>query len=503
MTSRMLDRLIAVMPFGRARRRCPGHQVHRRATVSPDARLLGTGSTIHDGARIRASTAGPHLRLFGATRIDRCSLGSYVSINYRCYVGDATIGSYTYVADDCQISHADIGSYCSIGPQLLVGLGQHPTGWISTSPVFFSPAKQCGTSFAGQSHFQERARVTIGNDVWIGARAYVRDGVTIGDGAVIGAGAVVTRDVPPYAIAAGIPASVRRLRFPQQDVDRLLELRWWDWDPERVERHAALFRPARRRHLPGRRQRLTPCPDHPRASGHTKFFYQATVRHPMTRRRRSCATPPRPAAPVRRTKERDGMIVAIDTTTAPSGDVAQGTLDAIALLAQPCSPRRRAGAARPGGTPPVVAPTQRTGWRRSSRWSRLRRASGRRPTHRRRKLALLADHRVDLLHVAGGGPLDVLAVSLPVVLSVDGLAHRTSPGRFTAPQRWHCETWWTASAFRADAMIVPDDAVRNDLQKQLGVDPAKLFVARADGLLAGLAAAYGRATRATPSRKAA
>jgi acetyltransferase-like isoleucine patch superfamily enzyme len=224
------------------RRQLPGHHVHRLADVTVDSTLLGTGSTIHSGARVRASTVGAHFRVFGSTRIDRCTIGAHVSINYRCYVGDATIGSYTYVADDCQISHADVGRYCSIGPQLLVGLGQHPTDWISTSPVFFSPAKQCGTTFTDQSHFQERARVTIGNDVWIGARVYVRDGVTIGDGAIVGAGAVVTRDVPAYAIVAGVPATVRRMRFSKRDVDRLLAMKWWEWDPERVRRHAHLFR---------------------------------------------------------------------------------------------------------------------------------------------------------------------------------------------------------------------------------------------------------------------
>jgi acetyltransferase-like isoleucine patch superfamily enzyme len=274
----MLARMLNATAIGRAfdyRRRYPGQRVDRRAAVCRDTRLLGgvrvdagarvvgsvvgagsvvragavvdgctvgPGLTLHAGARMRASTAGANVRAFGSTRVDRCTLGDHVSVNYRCYLGDATVGSYTYVADDCQVSHADVGRYCSIGPQLLVGLGRHPTDWISTSPVFFSPAAQCGTSFADQSHFQERARVTIGNDVWIGARVYIRDGVTIGDGAIVGAGAVVTRDVPPYAIVAGVPATVRRLRFPPADVERLLAVRWWDWDPERVRQHAAAFR---------------------------------------------------------------------------------------------------------------------------------------------------------------------------------------------------------------------------------------------------------------------
>ncbi len=197
------------------------------------------------------------------------------------------------------------------------------------------------------------------------------------------------------------------------------------------------------------------------------------------------------------------MIVAIDTTTAPPGDVAAGTLDLVALLAQPRSPatglvllgreehRRSLRHATHGLATVLTLESPETGLRQTS-------------DYRRRKLALLEAHRVALLHVAGGGPLDVLAVALPVVLSVDGLAHRTSPGRFTAPERWQRETWWTASAFRADTLVVPDDAVRDDLQKQLGVDPGKVFVARADRLLAGLAAAYDRASsRATPTRKAA
>jgi hypothetical protein len=70
----------------------------------------------------------------------------------------------------------------------------------------------------------------IGNDVWIGDRAFIMAGVRIGDGAVVAAGAVVTKDVPPYAVVGGVPARIIKYRFDQPTVDKLLELKWWRYD---------------------------------------------------------------------------------------------------------------------------------------------------------------------------------------------------------------------------------------------------------------------------------
>ncbi len=88
---------------------------------------------------------------------------------------------------------------------------------------------------------------TIGNDVWMGHNVNVLSGINIGDGAVIAAGAVVTKDVPPYAVMAGVPATVKRLRFPEKIIERLLRSRWWDLElaaaqRTAVQRHRALSR---------------------------------------------------------------------------------------------------------------------------------------------------------------------------------------------------------------------------------------------------------------------
>ena len=76
--------------------------------------------------------------------------------------------------------------------------------------------------------------VTIGSDVWTGHNVNVMPGVSIGDGAVVGAGSVVTKDVPPFAVVVGAPATVQRLRFSEKIVERMLRLRWWDLELEEL-----------------------------------------------------------------------------------------------------------------------------------------------------------------------------------------------------------------------------------------------------------------------------
>lgn len=83
--------------------------------------------------------------------------------------------------------------------------------------------------------------VTIGNDVWIGARVMIKGGITIGDGAVIGAGAVVTKNIPPYAICAGVPAKLIRYRFKPEEVEFLMNKKWWNLPDERLEDNVGYF----------------------------------------------------------------------------------------------------------------------------------------------------------------------------------------------------------------------------------------------------------------------
>jgi acetyltransferase-like isoleucine patch superfamily enzyme len=125
-----------------------------------------------------------------------------------------------------------IGRYCSIGPNVtLICGGNHPTAWVSTYPF---RAKWQMTGAFGDGMPSSRGPIEIGSDVWIGTGATVLSGVSIGHGAVVAAGALVTRSVPAYAIVAGNPAVVVRLRFAEHIVHRLLESRWWDSEPDQL-----------------------------------------------------------------------------------------------------------------------------------------------------------------------------------------------------------------------------------------------------------------------------
>ena len=129
-----------------------------------------------------------------------------------------------------------IGKFCSIacGAKFLFNSANHTLRSLSTYifPVLF---EEWGLDVERiPEAWDNRGDIVIENDVWIGYEAVVLAGVTIGDGAVIGTRAVVTRDVPPYTIVGGVPAKPIRTRFPEKTIQQLLELRWWDWPPERV-----------------------------------------------------------------------------------------------------------------------------------------------------------------------------------------------------------------------------------------------------------------------------
>lgn len=153
-----------------------------------------------------------------------------------------SIGDFSYVANGARIVNAQIGRFCSIGPGARIGLGRHPVaGFVSTHPAFFSVEVRAGATFTDRNHFEESVKVVIGNDVWIGESVLVRDGVSIGDGAVVGAGAVVTKNIPAYAIAAGVPARVVRYRFSPEEIKLVSESKWWERDVEWLRDHAEFF----------------------------------------------------------------------------------------------------------------------------------------------------------------------------------------------------------------------------------------------------------------------
>jgi acetyltransferase-like isoleucine patch superfamily enzyme len=164
-------------------------------------------------------------------------LAGIVEIDNRLSIGLNTygVGEHTVLLfrDDDRV---EIGKYCSIAYGVtIVASGEHNYRAVANYPFY---ARFIGD---GNRDTYSNGPVRIGNDVWIGAKAIILSGVAVGDGAVIAAGAVVVADVLPYSIVGGVPARVIKYRFRPEVIQRLLEIRWWDWEPEFVRKNIELF----------------------------------------------------------------------------------------------------------------------------------------------------------------------------------------------------------------------------------------------------------------------
>lgn len=117
--------------------------------------------------------------------------------------------------------------------------GDHKLDAISTFPF---PIFQHGwENVYDIKDLPVKGDLIIGNDVWIGYDSLIKNGVRVGDGAVIAARSVVVKDVPPYAIVAGNPAKVVKMRFDEKTIERLLRVAWWNWDIEKINMHLKLI----------------------------------------------------------------------------------------------------------------------------------------------------------------------------------------------------------------------------------------------------------------------
>ncbi|MGH6742704.1 MAG: CatB-related O-acetyltransferase [Bradyrhizobium sp.] len=179
------------------------------------------------------------IRLSPGARIVKSTIKGPLNLERICLIGpDSTIGKYCSLNQDSFVIRACVGAFCAIGARTAVNPFNHPIDWFSIHEFQYHPSAY---AWIPEYNTIERflrtadafAPVSVGNDVWIGNNVNII-GARIGDGAVVAAGSVVTKDVPPYAVVAGVPATIKRYRFSDKTIERFLASKWWELELEEL-----------------------------------------------------------------------------------------------------------------------------------------------------------------------------------------------------------------------------------------------------------------------------
>ncbi len=183
---------------------------------------------------------------------------AYHGVNFICegnnyladysYIDNSQIGYASYIGAYTRLDKAIIGKYTSIGPNVRIISGQHPTHkFVSTHPAFYSKDHSIGLNYVDKQLFEEfryvqdGVSIKVGNDVWIGDGVKIMEGVTIADGTIVASAAMVVKDTEPYSIIGGVPAKVISYRFEQDKIDFLLNLKWWNKKEKWIKDNAKYF----------------------------------------------------------------------------------------------------------------------------------------------------------------------------------------------------------------------------------------------------------------------
>ena len=186
---------------------------------------------------VRLQKYHPDCKFYSGVDVTNTNFEGFNVLFNDVVISSSSLGAHTYVQKKSTIFNAQIGRFCSIATQVSIAPGIHKTDGVSCHTSFYQKSTPLLKVYSNEDSFPTFSKVVVGNDVWIGERAIIMDGVNIGHGAIVAAGAVVTKDVPPYAIVGGVPAQIIKFRFSDKVIEDLLKSEWWNFSDKWFQKH--------------------------------------------------------------------------------------------------------------------------------------------------------------------------------------------------------------------------------------------------------------------------
>ena len=197
---------------------------------------IDSTAKVYKDVRVQNSQIGADCLLADNCEIRNSTMLNHSEIGRRTLVFDTNLGEGSYIGSDGVVKNTTIGNYCSISWNVSIGADSHNYKAVSMYTNYW-----WNRVFGTNLPRTKSAPVEIGNDVWIGTGATILAGVKIGSGSIIGASALVNRDVPPYSIWGGVPAHLIKYRFPEEVIERLMAVQWWNWPHDVIAENAVLL----------------------------------------------------------------------------------------------------------------------------------------------------------------------------------------------------------------------------------------------------------------------
>lgn len=174
--------------------------------------------------------------IFPNAIIKNSYFGKYTEIANYTNISDSSMDDYSYVSEYTQIANTQIGKFANIASNVRINPGFHPYEMPCQHHLLYR-REMYGFGSDDEAFFNYRntQKVVIGHDVWIGHGAVIMLGIKIGNGAIIGSNAVVTKNVPPFAIVAGVGAKILKYRFPNDIINEIEKISWWNWSHEQIK----------------------------------------------------------------------------------------------------------------------------------------------------------------------------------------------------------------------------------------------------------------------------